>query len=119
MSNEEIKEGNRILSEFEGMEFINDDIETYPNGYYVMDDSENGHAFAFSENLKYNTSFDWLMPLCRKFKYLFDIENMSEKNYIDYNNICDSLDEVVFTTYSEFPTFIKLVEAVKWYNSIN
>lgn len=62
MSEQEILEGNKLIAEFDGAIFTNDDTEAYPQGYLYFQDIGAREA----KNLMYNDSWDWIMPVVEK-----------------------------------------------------
>lgn len=60
-------------------------------------------------NAKYHTSWDWLMPACKK----FDSLNLLDK---EYESLCDEIDNAV-SCYEIMPAFKNLVKAITWYSS--
>lgn len=52
---------------FMGCEFVNDDIEAYPNGYYI--NKEIDYPFQLKD-MQFHTSWDWLMPVVQKIRGL-------------------------------------------------
>ena len=61
MTQEEIIEGNKLIAEFMGYELAG---PGFPSGYFVNND-----YFHF-ENLKFHTSWNWLMPVVEKIESL-------------------------------------------------
>jgi hypothetical protein len=64
----------------------------------------------------YHSSWDWLMPVVKKFDYL--VENKVINNSKDYEFWCDKIDDTVTRTYEIMPVFKIMVEAIEWYNSL-
>lgn len=62
----------------------------------------------YVEMLHYDTSWDWLMPACKKWDEL-------TLNNTEYIQLSDKLDQMV-TLYEIVPAFQQLVENIKWYN---
>lgn len=89
--NTEILEGNKLIAAFMGK----------PD--HIM-----------PELLKYHSSWDWLMPACRKFDSLFD-SNWTETQELEYVALSDKMDEAA-TFYEIFPLYQELVNGIKWYN---
>jgi hypothetical protein len=108
------KTDNEILAEFDGFQFHNDDPEQFPKGYYIHPEpGTDGHT---ADTLEYSTSWDWLMPVWYKFRDL-GIDNLTPDEYEmlrGYWNII-SLSIPLHPIAS---VFAKLVEAVKWYNTV-
>ena len=114
LTEQEIREGSEILALFEGSNFCNDDIETYPNGYFIFEDT----GAIESKDMVYHTSYGWLMPVWVKFR-----EKLSEYRTFEPNEGVQAANHVttletniLYGTKSE--AFRALVSAVKWYNSI-
>ena len=68
-------------------------------------------------DLKYHTSWDWLMPVVKKFDYL------AENKFIDFNSDfsfwCEEIDDTVTRTYEIEPVFKIMIKAITWYNTQN
>ena len=56
----------------------------------------------------YHSSWNWLMPACKKFDNL----NLMD---VEYERLCDEIDNAV-SCYEIKPAFKNLVSAIKWYN---
>lgn len=109
MTMEEIKEGNRLIAEFMEVEKCTR-CDPWCGGYrYGLG------IFYLPEEMKYNSSWDWLIPACKKFDNLYLYEPcLSSDDYIDH---CENIDNAV-TNYEIKPAFQMLVEGIKWYNKI-
>ena len=66
MSEQEIVEGNKLIVEFIGYKFIEDGHQ-----YWRLSDK---HLLLENE-LKYHSSWDWLMPVIEKIEHLFETDN--------------------------------------------
>jgi hypothetical protein len=62
MTEQELIEGNTVLIEFDDFVFVNDDPETFPNGYYFHPDM----GYYEIIDTSYHISWDWLMPIIEK-----------------------------------------------------
>lgn len=97
MTQEEIKEGNKLIAEF---------MECYVESqeYAIVDRIAVG-----IEELQYDSSWDWLIPVVDKI-YMTD-EYSKEYKYLGLigNN------EIINTTFIE-TTFENAIEFIKWYN---
>jgi len=72
-------------------------------GCLIFDNSE----------LKYHTSWDWLIPAIKKFDRIYEKEKI--EHYGLYEHCCDEIDDSV-TTYEINKAFEALVSAITWYN---
>ncbi len=70
MTEKEIIEGNKLIALFDGFEFLNDNSEFCPNGYFVMNSEEGHNNMHHPEELNYHKSYDWLMPVVEKIESL-------------------------------------------------
>lgn len=70
-------------------------------------------------DLRYHTSFDKLIPVCRKFDNL-DIRNFSAEHLTTYQQLCDALDDAA-ALYKIEPLHDALAKCIEWYsmNTIN
>jgi len=99
MTQQEILEGNKLIAEFMGNEKVN----------------KNTSDDVYFHHYKYHSSWDWLVPACRKWGILSETENIGCK---DYEDLSDALDAEI-STYLIEPTFNQLVLCIKWYNQQN
>ena len=103
-----MKENNKLIAEFMGME-----NERHSDGRYLFTtdiDELKGTDTRFWEELYFNVSWDWLMPVVRKCK-----ESVSYEDSILYHNIEDAL----LSRIDREDTYIAVVEYIKWYNKKN
>lgn len=105
-----IESGNRKISEFmaksissNGVKFII--VIHTPEGIKI---TELDHFIEY--NCKYHSSFDWLMPACRKFDML-SIEDTTG----EYEALSDELDKCA-AFYEILPLWQQLVKCITWYN---
>ena len=85
-------ENNKLIAEFMGMKLGED--HTNDNMYY--DDAENLHPPTPINELKFNSSWDWLMPVIEKIGHhtlSYTIEMLAEYYYKDGDNQ-DGLDGI-------------------------
>lgn len=59
--------------------------------------------------LKYHSSWEWIMPACKKF------HELNLEGY-EYEQHCESID-IAVTSYEIERAFKKLSEAITWYNT--
>jgi hypothetical protein len=123
MTEQEIIEGNKIIAEFAGAEWKKDDYDDYGFCYH----NENaikpkGCIWGYTPDaLKYHSSYDWLMPVWAKFRFL-DITNMVAGSQAkianeQHNELIDVVGKFVAFRPIE-DVFVKMVEAIKWFNEI-
>jgi len=66
-------------------------------------------------NPKYHTSWDWLMPVCKK------LDRLVEDGIIDYSMVyeahCDNLDDAVTRSYDISEVFPVVVQFIHFYNT--
>lgn len=68
------------------------------------------------KDLKYHSSWDWLMPACKKWDDL-DVFKYGESTMFRYSEMCDELDHLV-SCYEIIPAFECLVKCIQWHNSL-
>jgi len=143
LTQQEIEEGNKLIAEFEGMVYTNDDPKAYPQGY--MFSKELG-AITVSD-LQYHESWDWLMPVVEKIgditipaglvsepwptdvhyginktctmfsigdNSLFISDSGIQKNGVENIKEWKNTKETTLTR-----TWLAVVAFIKWHNSIN
>jgi len=105
----DVEEPNKLIAEFMGMQ----DTDL---GWY---DSENvmseyacqivgGNTF---EVLQYDRSWDWLMPVVKKIRKVFNDYNNVQHRDCGSKNICDGL-----LTVDMHSTYDAVEEFINWYN---
>lgn len=120
MTTEEIIQKNKMIAEFMGIKTKKySDTPTVTRWQY-------GNSMLFESDLKYHSSWDWLMPVVEKIKSLdFQVDTFS-----DYTRIEKCRNEVRISELGSNPTFIKLVQResaleamylavidfIQWYN---
>ena len=93
---ENITENNKLIAEFMGLGKVEP---------YYMEDLNNGDTnLVFSTGLKYNTSWDWLMPVVEI------ILNLQDAYAQERQKVFNSISPDINTTYTAVISFIK------WYN---
>lgn len=108
MTNDEILEGNKLIADSPFSDLVKGSGEE--ERWYIKSNNQQGY---FTE-LKYHSSWDWIMPACSKWDNLyFDVLEIKTRE--QYELRCDSLDNAV-TRYELAPVFKQLVENIKWYN---
>ena len=60
------------------------------------------------EDLDFDSEWNWLMPVCKKFDEL----DLADEDYIKH---CDNIDHCV-TLYEIEPVYEAVVRAILWYN---
>lgn len=114
MTQKEILEGNRLIAEFMG--------GIYKSDRFVIDD---GWVFLPFHNmqqikrLKYNSSWDWLIPVYNKFTSDLDIAwKITSKGVFihNHNNGYNSLFEVNCPENVIVDAYRGAVNFIKWYN---
>lgn len=80
---------------------------------FSKNDAINSPHLTPASDLKYHTSWNWLMPVCKKFDTLYvRPESSSWLGY--YENLCDKLDGAV-TLYEITPVWETIIECMIWY----
>ena len=88
ITEKEILDGNKLILLFEGFEYVNDDTEAYPNGYYY--NKEFG-TFVLGE-LQYHESWDWLIPVIEKISKI-PIPNAEHRQDVYYPRTFGMINE--------------------------
>ena len=127
-----MKTDNELIAEFMGAEFVNDDLDNFPNGYYI------NHREMLPSWFDYDNSWDWLMPVVEKIRTLeysnalyggnwtdmiFDetcvICEFPQAYFGDKGKIVNRCSEIIAcqsgNTMIE-ATYKAVVEFIKWYN---
>lgn len=102
MNQQEITEGNKLIAEFMSKE------NPFHEGQYIVFD-----GFAYTpDEMKFNTSWDWIMPVIQKIFSMPFGDTPGLSGYFDRH-----MDEYSFGFHCpiEF-VFDKVVDFIKWYN---
>jgi len=113
-------EDNKLIAQFMGG---NHNILT---NMLKLDIYGNGEKWYFYEQLKYNSSWDWLMPVVEKislmnkttgFMGVFTLFNLGRTKVQCYNreNLTKDID-ILDQRSGIAPTYKAVVEFIKWYN---
>jgi hypothetical protein len=106
------EEGNKLIAEFDGWTIENRDEFNRPSKLPFARKAT-PYTILLLENLKYHSSWDWLIPACHKWDELEGFVRGEESD--QYENLCDFLDSKV-TLYEILPVWEQLVKAIEWYN---
>ena len=117
MCEEEYNEGNKLIAEFMG-------LEKNDFGYWVNKDYLFGAQLKlFDFELKFHSSWDWLMPVVEKIEKDMDMWIRIERDYIfvcrfnDYSGIISSSNTFTHNKGKIYGVWLAVVEFIKWYNS--
>jgi hypothetical protein len=99
-----IEEGNELIATFDG--YIQD-LNVKDKPYWHP--GRNLTQYTYPDGFKYHSSWDWLMPSCKK----FDSLNLLD---VEYERLCDDIDNAV-ACYEIKPAWRNLVKAIQWYNT--
>ena len=102
MTEQEILEGNRLIAEFMGVKITG---TKYGCNHPLVT-----CAYPNYSNLKYHSSWDWLIPVIDKI--------YSSDYYLDYclSNLGQFNDDIHINTKFISSTFESVIEYLKWYN---
>lgn len=111
-----MKTDNELIAEFMGYYFQQDRF-TRPDGQYTH--KEDGHGL-FVEEMKYDTSWDWLMPVVIK---CHEVGDAKEREFPEAKNLDDptgwkawNYRRVGLSTNIE-QVYKNVILFIKWYNS--
>lgn len=127
MKEQEIIEGNKLIAEFMGASF-HEDTPMILKKHVV---SPAGNAIKCADKLRYNSSWDWLMPVVEKIANLDNVcafrigysgmVNLGMRSKYVVSQIDDWIDRE-FASNSGQQTLIEctyqsVVDFIKWYNN--
>lgn len=93
-----LQQKNEVLAEFMGYRSVNQFNTLFDvNGYYYE-----------LYDMQFHTSYDWLMPVWRKFRGLEGLPNQTHSNVI----------RTIITEGSMSQFFEAMVNGILWYNSL-
>ena len=109
---QEILQGNKLIAEFMGGK---------PMGGFVKDESElDGYAFKnrnyMFKELKYHSSWDWLMPVIAKINKTWEYTNMDGDIFLPAEQIIQVI-RLALGNVDYMSTFQQVIKFIKWYNS--
>ena len=93
-----IDDKNKLIAEFEDPKV---NFDTNKQGVLHV-------GITHIKELRYHSSWSWLMPVCKKFDELDILDE-------DYINHCDNIDHCV-TLYDIEAVYEAVVQAILWYN---
>ena len=99
-------ENNKLIAEFMGLEII---YRPYSNGFVELSETE----LCDVDDLKYHTSWDWLMPVVEKAFCVACNKDMEGIMGAD-NHRQNIIDEHLM--FNKIGTYEAVVEFIKWYN---
>lgn len=134
MSEQEIVKGNKLIAEFIGLE--KNDFGYWINKDYLF----NSQLKLLDFELKFHSSWDWLMPVVEKIENTKPFYSVSNNAGFWYNDETDTVDRnklqylciisdksyrIIINSANYFPerdnklvaTWFAVVEFIKWYNS--
>jgi hypothetical protein len=138
MTTKEINDGNRLIAEFIGYEYIpfNNPLKIKPGWWWsktsnIVRGTSNPEKLIGNfylgrsvRDLPYHKDWNFLIGAIKKWDSLNEkplpiaIEISIKKVSSEYVELCDTLDHLV-TLYDILPVFKHFVKCVKWYNHIS
>lgn len=113
---------NELIAEFLGYKFKNDNT-THPDGIWENESywdypKPPVSPAMFTEEMKFDTSFDWLILAIKKFDTTPEYSGYWVGPQMDeYIDLCDKIENTLTTNYDITEVFPVVVEAVKWYKT--
>ncbi|MGN6438495.1 MAG: hypothetical protein ACTHMM_18270 [Agriterribacter sp.] len=113
----DIIQGNKVVAEYQGYEYVNDSPQEYPEGYmYKADEDEGyGHAEILTE-MEYSTDWNWFMPAYNKFRSEVISPVLYEDLPKEVIEKWEKLEMSILTCDIRY-AFEKLVELINWKNN--
>lgn len=106
---------NKLIAEFIGAKEsqYKNEYEMY-NFVSCIEDGENEQHYFKPEDMRFHSSWDWLMPVVEK------IESLSEVNYkieISHYTYIDTLPTIIYRKGTKIEnTYNAVVDFILWYN---
>ena len=114
-----IKENNKLIAEFMGIESFKDSLAS-------LNDGKINISKDVYEQAKYHTSWDWLIPVVEKIKQycLYKVEDVGSDYkvvFIDNSGYNPSEQKMFMFSDKDYKkaTYKAVVEFIKWYNEQN
>ncbi len=114
MTQEEIIEGREIIAKYLGFEYVNDDPEYFPNGYYYSEDPRYCCMSYEIREWDIETSFDFLIDTMKEFCSSANIPVTMHSEHLEQINY---LEEGLLHLNRE-TLFERLIKCIEWYNTI-
>ena len=103
-------EGNKLIAEFMGYRFYKH-LPIKRDGWQLESNKDTALYLAHNDSdLKYHSSWDWLMPVIRKIKDT-ELSVYTEKG----SYLVERIDEGI-TSVDIDNVFMRVIEFIKWYN---
>ena len=110
------KENNRLIAEFMGFQTQTDAVDDRVLAYYIGDvinadnsENENEENVFHPDDMKFHTSWDWLMPVVSKIT--------NQEKYIGLMHRENIMDTVPYGMIDD--TYSYVVGFIEWYNKQN
>lgn len=89
MKDQKIIEGNKLIAEFMGAYYCNDDRNAYPDGYWMCSDEFIELPYNIND-FKFHSSWDWLMSCIGKISN--QCEEPEELDDLKYALLCNDIN---------------------------
>jgi len=104
-------ENNKLIAEFMGGQYVDEHLIEFENFYSIKDiggEFEYTNCFDSDNELKYHSSWDWLMPVVDKcFDGLMENDNWDDLNFcLNDALLTTNIDEV-------YKVVIKIIKQIK------
>lgn len=66
--------------------------------------------------LVYHSSWDALIPVCRKFDLLSENGLIPKEGLPTFEHLCDRLEDSITRTYEITPVFRRILDCIEWFN---
>lgn len=113
MTEQEILEGKKLIADFMGLKSFEDGRygKMYPNPIQV------GNSIFGDAGLRYNSSWDWLMPVVEKIEAIKDSDDYEVDIFANCCDIGGKFEAVGITKIEA--TFKAVLQFLKWYDDTN
>lgn len=104
-------EGNKLIAEFDGWVI---DVNIKDKPYWHPE--RNMTMYTYPESFKYNTSWDWQIPVWSKIIMLIYERGLTPATQFKFKYFVEKYDLAVMENKPEDGQRV-IVEAIKWYNT--
>ncbi len=108
------EEKNCLIATFMGGKISKHPAPQFGNMGYSFKKKICNSSWWAIDALKYHTSWDWIMPVCKKLDFLSEDKVIPHSK--EYEKLCDKLDNEVTRFYDIKTIFPIVIEFIKWYN---
>lgn len=111
------EQGNKIIAEFDGYTWHPEDTLNGIKGVLKHPDKSSCYLdFTKPFHPKYHSSWDWLIPVCKKLESLPDTEKFNQKNYDKWVENSECLGNALWKLDIQL-VWETVIQFIQWYTT--